>query len=109
MVYGDPMQSLLAVPQASEAALVAALPAAGVPIALLSTDAIVLDQPWVASLAATVPPVADPAIQALLAQVSETRIHDLIADLSGDRSPLIGGTSITILTRYSFASRNHRR
>ena len=83
MIYGDPLQSLLAAPQASEAALVAELPAAGVPIALLSTDAIVLDRPTATALAATVPPVADPAIQALLAQVSETRIHDLIADLSG--------------------------
>ncbi len=104
MIYGDPLQSLLAAPQASETALVAELPAAGVPIALLSTDAIVLDRPSAASLAATVPPVADPAIQALLAQVSETRIHDLIADLSGDRATLIDGKSVTISTRYSFAA-----
>ena len=104
MIYGDPLQSLLAAPQASEAALVAELPAAGVPIALLSTDAIVLGRPWVASLAATVPPVADPAIQALLVQVSETRIHDLIADLSGARATLIDGKSVTIPTRYSFAA-----
>ena len=50
------------------------------------------------------PPVADPAIQALIDQVSETRIHDLIADLSGARAALIGGTSVTIPTRYSFAA-----
>ena len=108
MIYGDPLQSLLAAPQASEAALVAELPAAGVPIALLSTDAIVLGRPTAASLAATVPPVADPAIQALLVQVSEMRIHDLIADLSGDRAALIGGTSVTISTRYTFAATGSR-
>ncbi|MCU0503363.1 MAG: M20/M25/M40 family metallo-hydrolase, partial [Anaerolineae bacterium] len=104
MVYGDPMQSLLAAPQASEAALVAELPAAGVPIALLSTDAIVFGRPAAASLAATVPPAVDPAVQALIDQVSETRIHDLIADLSGARTALIDGTSVTIPTRYSFAA-----
>jgi len=104
MIYGDPLQSLLAAPQALEAALVDALPAAGVPIALLSTDAIVLDRPIVAPLAATVPPVADPAIQTLIDQISETRIHDLIADLSGDRAALINGSYVTIPTRYSFAA-----
>ena len=104
MIYGDPLQSLLAAPQASEAALVAELPAAGVAIALLSTDAIVLGRPAVASLAATGPPVADRAIQALIDQVSETRIHDLIADLSGARAALIDGKPVTISTRYSFAA-----
>ena len=66
----------------------------------------VFEQPTAASLAATVPPVADPAIQALLAQVSEMRIHDLIADLSGDRAALIGGKSVTISTRYTLPNEN---
>jgi hypothetical protein len=103
VVYGDPLQFLLAAPHASEADLIATLPASGVPIALLSADAIVLPRPTKVSIAEVVPPAADPAIQALLAQVSETRIRDLIADLSGVQAAVIGGSPVTIPTRYSFS------
>jgi len=104
VVYDDPQQLLLAVAQTQEASLVAGLPASGVPIALLSPDPLVFHDPAKTYQIAQSPSDVIPAVSALLPQVSEARLNEIIADLSGARPALIGGAATTITTRYTFAA-----
>ena len=104
IVYADPVQLLVAVAQAHEMSLVTALPAAGVPIAMLSPNAITLAEMPAVRITTLTSTEPNPAIVALLPQVSEARISDLIADLSGGRPAHIGDTEVTIPTRYTLSS-----
>jgi len=109
VIYGDAWQLLLAAPTDNEAALVETLPAHGVGLALLSPDAIALEPaasptPEDGSPGRTSAGESpDPAVEALLAQVSPQAISDRIADLSGERPADIGGSTATLATRYTFA------
>ncbi len=102
ILYQDAGELLVAVPAAAELAFVETLPAQGVAIALVSNAALLNET------AATpfVPPAStDPVIVALLSQLTSAALSDRIADLSGVRPVAIGGSSVTLTTRYTFASR----
>ena len=104
IAYADDRQLLLAAAQAREADLVRALPAGGVPIALLSPHRLALADPGKMRTAALTPADALPAVSALLPRVSEARLNEIVADLSGARPTVIGGAAATIATRYTFAA-----
>jgi hypothetical protein len=85
IAYADDRQLLLAAAQAREADLVRALPAGGVPIALLSPHRLTLADPGKMRTAALTPADAITAVSALLPRVSEARLNEIVADLSGAR------------------------
>jgi len=102
ILYRDALDLLVAVPIASEQAFVETLPAHGIAIALVPNSALLSET----AAAPFVPPTStDPVIVALLSQLTGAALSDRIADLSGVRPVPIGGSSVTLTTRYTFASR----
>ncbi len=85
VIYDSGAELLLAVPQANERRLVEEAPARGVAIALLSPDPIASCERTRPSLPTARGAEADPVVVALLPQLTENRLADLIAGLSGER------------------------
>ena len=102
ILYQDALDLLVAVPSTAEQAFIETLPAQGAAIVLVSSS------PFASETGAGLPaPPAstDPVIVALLNQLTTAALSDRIADLSGVRPVNIGGSSVTLTTRYTFASR----
>lgn len=111
VIYADARQLLLAVPAENEPRLLETLPGRGIGIAVMPPAAIALpeEHPSAPSRPAVSPgaaegAAADPAIAALLRQITEQAISDRIAELSGARAADIGGGTATLATRYTFAA-----
>jgi hypothetical protein len=107
LLYEEETLLLLAVAKANEGRLVSALPVAGIPIALLPSAPL----PWpptgneaLHTAAATVT-AADPLIASLLPLLTEADLNTLISELSGETPVTIGNDTITLNTRYTFATR----
>jgi hypothetical protein len=103
VVYQDDSLLLLALAKRNEAAFLAIAAAHKPHIELLTNDAVPLAAPALPA-AALAPAAADPAIASLLTRVSQATLSGVIADLSGERSVTIGGKTMTLQTRYSFAA-----
>ncbi len=101
-IYTDTQQLLVSVPLANETAFVETLPAQGVPVAHLSAAPAAPEQ---LVPPAAIPESTDPIITALLGQVTASALSNRIADLSGTHAVVIAGRSVTLNTRYTFASR----
>lgn len=89
-----------------ELALVETLPAQGVALTLIAP--LPLAPPGVVDAAAAFPApaaVADPAIAALLSQITTGELQELVNKLSGQTPVTVGSTQVTLNTRYTFASR----
>ncbi|MCX6032864.1 MAG: M28 family peptidase [Chloroflexi bacterium] len=102
-IFEDDAELLLAVPAAGEATFVAALPAHGVRIALLSSVALPPDALFPPPASPARAAAADPTIAGLLTQVTESGLQSLVADLSGERPVNVGGSPVTFASRYTFA------
>lgn len=103
ILYEDDQQLLV---RADDEPIVLDLPAQGLALSLLPDYPIALAEPPVApAVAAAVAP--DPFIASLIAQLTADDISPLIADLSGERAVRIGNQTVTIRTRYSYASNVH--
>ncbi len=107
LIYADERVLLVAVAKADETRLVTELPIAGISLALLPSAPL----PWspttaepINASAATVP-AADPLIAALLPLLTENDLSTLIGELSGETPVTIGNDTITLNTRYTFATR----
>ena len=105
IIYADGQQLLVALPAANEPGLLETLPAQGISLALLSPAAIALEgiTPRAPAMA-EVESAAEPAIAALLPQVTAQALADQIAELSGERTADTGSGAVTLLTRYTFAT-----
>ena len=105
ILYQDNNQLLLAVALANEGAMVEALPSQGVSIELLPPAGLPLpsEQPLAAASAAAAE-APNPPVQALLNEVNPSEIQAWIAQLSGVQPISTGGSSVTLATRYTFAS-----
>ncbi len=107
LLYQDATQLLVAVAKEAEAALITQLPAAGIGLVVLPAAPL----PWPVarhepvSAAAPVAVAADPLITDLLPLLTETDLQSLIRELSGEIPVTIGGDTITLNTRYTFATR----
>lgn len=89
-----------------ELGLVETLPAQGVALTLIAP--LPLAPPGAVDAAAVFPEPAaapDPAITALLAQITTAELQDLVTKLSGQVPVTVGGTQVTLNTRYTFAGR----
>lgn len=102
ILFQEARELLVAVPMASEEAFVETLPARGVAIALVPNSALLSE---LAAAPFSPPASTDPVIVALLNRLTSGALSDRIADLSGVRPVAIGGGSVTLTTRYTFASR----
>ncbi len=98
ILYADAWQIVLAVPAEREADLLETLPAAGIGLALIPPEPLPLDQQPLAAAPAAASAAGDPAVAAMLGQVSATAISDAIADLSGERPAIIDGAYVTLAT-----------
>lgn len=87
-----------------ELALLETLPPQGVPVSLLTSAPLYVDEtsPEITAAQATAP---DPAVAALLTQMTPTELQTLVSQLSGHTPASVGGNAVTIPTRYTFASR----
>ncbi len=90
-----------------ELALVETLPMQGVAISLLSPLPLVMDDAPVhaAEMTPAAPTVVDPAVAALLMQVTPEELRTLVSQISGETPAMVGGAPLTISTRYTFAAR----
>ena len=89
-----------------ELALVETLPLQGISISLLAPLPLTVEESPVAAAALpAAATVADPAITALLSQITPQALQTLVNQLSGETPAPVGGAAVTINTRYTFASR----
>ena len=97
----------MAFPEAEERDRIESLLSQGARISRLDSDPLVLDgpEPRAPALPA-IPDQVNPAVAALLPQISSDTIYDTIADLSGTRSVWTGGQWQIIPTRYHWAGYN---
>lgn len=105
IVYEDPYQLLLGLPQENEIELVETLPAQGIPLSLLSAAPLPLEEESALSGRAAAPESTNPTIAALLPQLTEADLSSRIAQLSGEVPVSLPGGSVTLATRYTFSSR----
>ena len=103
IVYSDAQQILLAVPAAREKAFLDAVGKAQVHIELLTNEPIYLGERPTPPAAVKPMTGPDPAIQALLGKLSAEKLSTRISDLSGVQPVNLGGRSVTLKTRYTFA------
>ncbi|MCE7984655.1 MAG: Zn-dependent exopeptidase M28 [Caldilinea sp. CFX5] len=106
VLYTDDALLLVAVAKADEEQLITRLPTAGIPLALLPSAPL----PWPAAAAEplsanAVTAAADPLITALLPLLTEDDLKTLIGELSGETPVTVGNDTITLNTRYTFATR----
>jgi hypothetical protein len=103
VVYEDAGQILLSIVKGDEHAFLEAAAALPLHLQLLTSQTLVLDIQAFPATGVKPTDVANPAIVALLAQVAQGRLSDLMADLSGERNVTIGGRSVNLKTRYTFS------
>lgn len=87
-----------------ELTLLETLPPQGVPVSLLTAAPLYVDEapPPIAAAQAT---AIDPAVAALLAQITPAELQTLVSQLSGHTPAPVGGGAVTIHTRYTLATR----
>ncbi len=108
VLYSGAGTLVIAVPTASELALVETLGAAGVPFGLLAPDPLpyVPEEEMEQAAAAAAPLQApNPSTQALLARWDVNALRARISELSGETPVNIGGSTVTIHTRNTFSTR----
>ena len=103
IIFEEAEELLVAVPADGEAAFVTDLPAHGVRVALVSSAALPPGAPFSPPAVPARAAAADPVIAGLLAQVTESGLQSLIADLSGERPANVGGSATILYSRYTFA------
>ena len=107
VVYSDTQQLLVALNAADEPALLQSVAAASVLIALLPSAPLVLSEqlpPETAQGMGAEAETVDPTVASLLPLLTESALAQYIGDLSGEHAVLVGGNSVTLATRYTFAS-----
>lgn len=101
ILYQDPSELLVGIPQQREGEFVQQVPAQGVEVSGLPITPFVPPQDIVTALA--LPTQADPLIQSLVQSVSSDSIYNRMADLSGARPVNISGTNVTLTTLYTYS------
>ncbi|MBW7886267.1 MAG: M28 family peptidase [Caldilineaceae bacterium] len=105
VLYNDGRILLVATTPEGELALLETLPAQGVSVSLLTALPLVLPTDEAAPQVAVAAPAApDPNVAALLNRLTEQDLLDLVNKLSGQTTAVVGGTPVTIKSRYTFSS-----
>lgn len=107
LLWQGTVHLLIATDAERELALVETLPAQGVSLSLLSALPLFVDETPVqaADVLPAAHAVADPAITALLDQITTEELRALVSQISGYVPASVGGAAVTINTRYTFAGR----
>jgi hypothetical protein len=103
IVFSGDNELLVAVPAAKEKALLDAVASLDIDVQLLSSQPLALQEralPATIGIAASGP---DSRVAALLTQVTAAKLSGLIGSLSGEQPVSVGGVTLTLATRYTFA------
>ncbi|MCS6825232.1 MAG: M20/M25/M40 family metallo-hydrolase [Caldilinea sp.] len=104
LLWRSEMYLIVATDADHELTLLETLPPQGVSVSLLTAAPLYVDEapPTVSTAQAT---AIDPAVAALLAQITPAELQTLVSQLSGHMPAPVGGGAVTIHTRYTFAGR----